>query len=207
MGENKINITSSLAEKGLDAAKNFLGKLIGPAVEEVGLLIADPIRAWRFNNQLRILNKAEKRIKKQGISLKKISVKNLVPLLEYSSLEEDDNLQQMWVNLFVNYVDADKSYSSSVFPYILSQLSSREAEQLNEFAENNFISFKALLVSETELYNLLRLGLVKQAEYLQKKAGALRIKTMHFTNDMFYLTALGREFLVCCSNEYGDNKS
>lgn len=149
-----------------------------------------------------MLNKAEERIKKRGISLKKISVKNLVPLLEYSSLEEDDNLQQMWVNLFVNYVDAGKSYTSSVFPYILSQLSSREAEQLNDFADTNFISFKGLLVSETELYNLLRLGLVKEAEYLQKKQSPMvRIKTQHFTNDMFYLTALGKEFLQCCASE------
>jgi Abortive infection alpha len=202
MGENKINITSTLAEKGFDAAKNFLSRLIGPAVDEVGLLIADPIRAWRFNNQLNMLNKAEERIKKRGISLRKISVKNLVPLLEYSSLEEDDNLQHMWVNLFVNYVDAGKSYTSSVFPYILSQLSSREAEQLNDFADANFISFKGLLVSETELYNLLRLGLVKEAEYLQKKQSAMvRIKTQHFTNDMFYLTALGKEFLLCCGSE------
>ena len=199
MADTKINLTSSLAEKGLDAAKNFLGKLIGPAVEEVGLLIADPIRAWRFNNQLSMLGKAEARIKQKGISVKKISVKNLVPLLELSSLEEDDNLQQMWVNLFVNYVDADKSYASSVFPYILSQLSSREAEQLNDFAEANHISFKGLLVSETELYNLLRLGLVKEAEYLQKKAGLVRIKTMHFVSDMFYLTALGKDFLACCA--------
>lgn len=200
MADTKINLTSSLAEKGLDAAKNFLGKLIGPAVEELGLLIADPIRAWRFNNQLTMLDKAEARIKEKGISLKKISVKNLVPLLELSSLEEDENLQQMWVNLFVNYVDADKSYASSVFPYILSQLSSREAEQLNDFADANHISFKRLLVSETELYNLLRLGLVKEAEYLQKKPAIyMRIKTMHFVSDMFYLTALGKEFLACCA--------
>lgn len=204
MPDTKINLTSSLAEKGLDAAKNFLGKLIGPAVEEVGLLIADPIRAWRFNNQLTMLSKAEARIVKKGISLKRVSVKNLVPLLELSSLEEDDNLQQMWVNLFVNYVDADKSYASSVFPYILSQLSSREAEQLNDFAEANYISFKGLLVSETELYNLLRLGLVKEAEFLQKKAGVVRMKTMHFTTDMFYLTSLGKEFLACCAE--GESK-
>jgi len=202
MAENKINITSSLAEKGFDAAKSFLSRLIGPAVDEVGLLIADPIRAWRFNNQLRMLNKAEERIKKQGISLKKISIKNLVPLLEYSSLEEDDNLQDMWINLFVNYVDAGKNYTSSVFPYILSQLSSREAEQLTEFSEANHISFKGLLVSETELYNLIRLGLVKQAEYLrQNKTTFIRIKTQHFTNDMFYLTALGKDFLTCCLSD------
>ncbi|MES2487382.1 MAG: Abi-alpha family protein [Bacteroidota bacterium] len=201
MAENKINITSSLAEKGFDAAKSFLSRLIGPAVDEVGLLIADPIRAWRFNNQLKMLNKAEERIKKQGISLKKISVKNLVPLLEYSSLEEDDNLQNMWVNLFVNYVDADKNYASSVFPYILSQLSSREAEQLSDFSDANFISYKKLLVSETELYNLMRLGLVKEAEYLQKKTmSVIRIKTQHFVSDMFYLTALGKEFLACCDS-------
>ena len=39
----KLDITSSAIEKGIDIAKSFLEKLIGPTVEETGLLIKDQI--------------------------------------------------------------------------------------------------------------------------------------------------------------------
>ena len=35
----KLDITSTVVEKGIDLAKDFLGKLIGPAMAETGLLI------------------------------------------------------------------------------------------------------------------------------------------------------------------------
>lgn len=34
MGDNKIDITSGMVEKGLDAAKAFLGKLVSPAAAD-----------------------------------------------------------------------------------------------------------------------------------------------------------------------------
>ena len=53
MSENKINITSTALEKGIDLAKEFLDKLISPAIQETGLLISDQISRFRFNNQLK----------------------------------------------------------------------------------------------------------------------------------------------------------
>jgi hypothetical protein len=39
----KINITSGIVEKGIDLAKDFLVKLITPAIEEVALLMKDKV--------------------------------------------------------------------------------------------------------------------------------------------------------------------
>jgi hypothetical protein len=45
---NKFDITSTAVEKGINLAKNFLDKLIIPAVEETGLLIKDKVTFWKF---------------------------------------------------------------------------------------------------------------------------------------------------------------
>jgi len=65
--------------------------------------------------------------KGHNISPKQISLKLLSPLLEYSSLEEDDELLAKWSFLLGNLVDSDqKNTDNHVFPYILSQISKDE---------------------------------------------------------------------------------
>ena len=123
---NEFNIKSSTVEKGLELAKDFLGKLITPAVEETGLLIKDQVTFWRFKNQVKILNKAEIYCEKHNIKPKKISFKLLTPLLENSSLEEDEVLQDKWAILLSNLVDSDQNIENHVFPYILGQISKKE---------------------------------------------------------------------------------
>jgi len=103
------NVTSGVIEKGLELAKGFVDKLIMPSVEETGLLLKDQVVRWRFNNQIKMLNKAQMYCKKNNISLKKISLKVLVPLLDYSSLEEDEILQDKWAILLSNLVDAEQN--------------------------------------------------------------------------------------------------
>lgn len=74
MSENQLNIKSSTIEKGLDLAKEFLGKLISPTVEEVGLLISDNIKYLRFKNQVNILLKAQKYVESKNL-IKKYQLK------------------------------------------------------------------------------------------------------------------------------------
>lgn len=62
--QNKIDITSTAIEKGIDLAKNFLDKLIMPAVEETGLLIKDKVTMWKFNNEVRMLLGLKKYVRK-----------------------------------------------------------------------------------------------------------------------------------------------
>jgi hypothetical protein len=123
---NKIDITSTAIEKGIDLAKDFLDKLIIPAVEETGLLLKDKVTLWKFKNQVRILNKAKDYCEKNNISSKIISLKLLCPLLDNAALEEEEELQNKWAILLSNLVDSDQNIENHVFPYILGQISINE---------------------------------------------------------------------------------
>lgn len=124
--DKKINITSTAVEKGIDIARNFVDKLIMPAIEETGLLLKDQVTLWKFKNQIEMLNKAKNYCEKHKVPLKTISLKLLCPLLDYSALEEDEFLQDKWAILLSNMVDSTQNIENHVFPYILSQISKDE---------------------------------------------------------------------------------
>lgn len=126
MTAQKIDITSTAIEKAIDLAKDFLDKLIIPPVEEVGLLLKEQVTFWKFKNQVKMLNKAKAYCEKHNVKPKIISLKLLCPLLDYSALEEDDELQEKWAILLSNMVDSEQNIQNHVFPYILSQISSNE---------------------------------------------------------------------------------
>lgn len=56
----EFNIKSSTIEKGLELVKDFINKLLGPAVEEFGLLLADRVKFVRYKQQINILLKAQR---------------------------------------------------------------------------------------------------------------------------------------------------
>ncbi|MDT0644967.1 hypothetical protein RM553_19195 [Zunongwangia sp. F363] len=137
----ELNIKSSTIEKGLELIKDFTSKLIGPTIEEVGLLLSDKIKFFRFKNQINILIKAQEYVKKKNIKIKEIPTKILVPLLENASLEENEEMQEKWSFMIGNLADSDKNLQNQIFPYLLSQISLNEFEKLSEFSkkEENFI--------------------------------------------------------------------
>lgn len=130
MSEIKVEISSKAIEKGLDIAKDFLDKLITPAVEEAGLLLKDQVSLWRLKNQIKVLSKAREYCLRQKIDPKTISLKLLTPLLDNASLEEEEILQDKWAYLLGNMVDSEQNIDNHVFPYLLSQLSVEEFELL-----------------------------------------------------------------------------
>ncbi|WP_299228915.1 Abi-alpha family protein [uncultured Psychroserpens sp.] len=157
---NKIDISSTAIEKGIDLAKNFLDKLIIPAVEETGLLLKDKVTLWKFKNQVKMLNKAKSYCEKYNVNPKTISLKLLCPLLDYSSLEEDEELQDKWAILLTNMVDSEQNIENHVFPYILSQISS------NEFAFLEDV-FDYKIVRQTKLKEELKLFLESKPAILE----------------------------------------
>lgn len=121
-----LNIKSTTLEKGIDLAKDFLDKLIGPAIEETGLLLKDKVTLWKFKNQVRTLTKAKAYCQKHNISPKAISLKIICPLLDNAALEENELLQDKWAVLLANMVDSTQNIENHVFPYLLSQISIKE---------------------------------------------------------------------------------
>jgi hypothetical protein len=140
MTESKeLNIKSSTIEKGLELAKEFLGKLISPTLEEVGLLISDHVKFLRFKNQIRMLLKAKDYVEQHNISVKEIPIKILVPLLEKASLENDDQLQDKWAKMLVNMVDSENNLQNQIFPYVLSQISIDEFNAVKELLQKEML--------------------------------------------------------------------
>ncbi len=130
-----LNIKSSTIEKGLELIKDFVEKLLGPTIDEVGLLMSDKIKYFRFKNQVKILSKAKESVKDKGIDIKEIPTKILVPLLENSSLEENEEMQNKWAFMIGNLADSKQNLQNQVFPYLLSHISLNEFEKLSEFVQ------------------------------------------------------------------------
>ncbi len=203
MGE--FNIKSTTIEKGLDLVKDFLEKAIGPTVEEFGQGLSDNLRMRRFKIQLNNLEKAKKIAADQNVSVKQINLKALFPYLEGAALEEDENLQDMWANMFVNYVDSDKNLTMTVFPDILKHLSSNEVKMIIFMSENKGGIMKNPWYPETrdfpdkysleEMGNLARLGLIREVGNFSLYDGD---KIEELQPEDYSLTELGYAFLNAC---------
>jgi hypothetical protein len=147
----EINLPKQILEKG----EQLLKTLFGPSLEELGGLFGDQIRLRRFNNQAKIMAKALETLRKNHIDPKKVSLKILAPLIEYSSLEEDESLQARWSNLICHIVGGDKEV---VFHQncitILNKLSADEAKLLDVLHEKFNERRQEKYIHAVESYNL-----------------------------------------------------
>lgn len=123
----------NLPKQILEKSEALLKTLFGASFEELGGLIGDQVRLRRFNNQINIFSKAQEKLKQKKIDPKKVSLKVLAPLIEYSSLEEEENLQEKWSNLIAHILGGDKEV---VFQQncitMLNRLSAEEAKLLDQ---------------------------------------------------------------------------
>ena len=130
----------------------LLGQVFGPA-GQAGEWLSDKIRFFRFKSALKTLNKAKEIVDNEGITLKEIPIKFLVPFLEKCSLEDEESeLINQWANLLVS---AGSEYKANhpAFVDILSQISSSEAKLLKRIWQirrsQGYDSLKTIL----ELYD------------------------------------------------------
>lgn len=151
----KILENLNIPKQLLDKSEALLKTLFGPSFEELGGLIADQVKLRRFNNQVKIFTKAQEKLKQNNINPQKVSLKVLAPLIEYSSLEEEENLQDKWSNLISHILGGDKEV---VFHQncitILNRISSEEAKLLDKLHD-------LLQKKKTERYQ-------KQLEYYNR---------------------------------------
>ena len=208
MGE--INIKSSTIEKGLDLAKEFIQSVMKPSLDEVGELFADKVKLWRVNNQIRNVEKVKAIIEKEGITTKAINMKVLFPYLDAVGLEEDETLQEMWANLFVNYIDTEKNLTLTVYPEILRQISAIEAKVLDSLFRVGTNNTDKPIDDDYDFPqevrdNLIRLNLiVDDNSYLSSGAiHKLNLDRKEINIQrilrVYHLTELGLGFILACS--------
>jgi hypothetical protein len=150
MDENE----KELLKVGLDAAiapvKDVINRLFGPFADQLGGLMADPIRVRRYQRSLKLFEKVARLSAARGIELKAVPLKTILPILEYASVEEDEDLHNRWANLLANSaIDSDRV--RPFFPDALRQLGPTEARLLDymrdvdlEFSRRSFGSVQKL---------------------------------------------------------------
>ena len=136
-------LTEKTIGKAIDKAAEFLDKIVGPALSDIGGILSDEIRFFRLKNQIRIVQKAEAYFVKKGIEPVKVPLKILAPLLEYGSLEEDEIIQDKWASLLIHAADPGTSNRfSTIFTELLKQLTSLEVIILEKIYNDYLGRFK-----------------------------------------------------------------
>ena len=130
-----------IEKKLVDKAFDYVDKIINPPFEQVGGLFVDQVRFWRYKNQINIILKAQEFHKLKGISPRKVPIKTLANLLNNASFEEDELLQQKWINLLINATDPANKYNSH---FTLTNL-------LNELTHDEVMVLDYILTSATRL--------------------------------------------------------
>lgn len=124
------------ASNAIDAIREFGGyisKFISGPIEQSCGILEDKLRYIRWERQVSLIEKSKELMKKKGFAAPDVQmpIKNAIPLFEYATLEEDDDLQALWANLLVNGTNSSSGVVlERSFIEILGQLSHLEAKIL-----------------------------------------------------------------------------
>jgi hypothetical protein len=210
------NPSNQAIKEAAEIAKEFISKLIYPATDEVGGILEDNVKYWRFKNKVNLVLKAKKFLEDKHIDPKKILPKNLIPILENGSLEEDPAIQDMWAKLLASYAKGNVEIQS--YPSILKELSSVEVKILErlyiERKKSNLKGrdlvthgFTKKDISKTfEISNnkydiitdnLFRLNLIQPVGSSGSLVGSFPVSIK--TKEIVYITDLGFDLVRMCS--------
>ena len=132
--------TTQIAEttgKAIDAAREaggFISKFVAGPLEQGMGIFEDRLRYMRWERQLRLMRRSEEVLRELGLPAptRAVPLKIAIPLLQSASMEDEDELQDRWVNLLVNAANAESGIDiQRSYIEILSQISSLEARILD----------------------------------------------------------------------------
>ncbi len=126
--------TSDKAIIAVSKFGSFIARFIsGPLEQGVGIF-EDRLKYMRWERQQRLMIRAEKFMQEIGLELptRAIPLKIAVPLFQGASLEDNDDLQDMWARLLVNAADEKGGIDMKrVYIDILERLTPLEAQILS----------------------------------------------------------------------------
>ena len=138
----QLNILGALKADGLgeaadlvksgaiDKIADLVHKLAGPLAEEVGLIMAEKVRAYRVKNMISVFKKTQKMLSDSELPESVVPPRIFLPILDASSLESDESLQDLWAGLLASASQKSDGLSPS-FIETLKQLTPHQARTLN----------------------------------------------------------------------------
>jgi hypothetical protein len=189
---------------------DLIQRLCGPAVDQYGLAWADHVTVWRIGRLARLCEKVQANCEKAGISPQKVKYSLFKSITEAASIEEDDDLQDLWANLLSNAADPSGNEILPAFTEILKQISKGEALFLNAMfifmtnTNTNDDSSPRAAINTVQYDNLRRLGLLS-VEYERRiptaamlDGHALSIALGETPEERFLLSDLGAALVRAC---------
>lgn len=162
----------------------FCAKLTGLTDDSIIGLINDKIQFFRYSRQLRVAEQYNE--KSTGQTYAPLPPKFLIPIIENASLEEDDNLQDLWINLLVNWTNKEKIESRKMtYVDILKNLSSCDMYILND------------------IYKEVQNNNSTQVTFFAKDRESISMKSyndIHVTTDYYNEGVLGYEYYESVDN-------
>lgn len=120
-----------LGKPAAEVVKDFVGRVFGPTTDAIGTAVADPFVQFNKRRALRseyVLLESAKLLAQCGHEPKAVPDTILLPLLNHSSLVDDEHLQRLWVQLLASAASGDgASKVRPAFPQILSEMTYEEA--------------------------------------------------------------------------------
>jgi hypothetical protein len=98
---------SDTATEAIKAGRDLLS-LISDPLRELAGIATDTLKVTRFKRQLRLTDQVKLLLREHGLNapLRVLPPNFVIPLVEFASLEEDDDLQDIWALMLVNAADA-----------------------------------------------------------------------------------------------------
>ena len=144
MDPESIALGVAASKEGMAAVVEFTRRLLGPGIDQLGLMVGDWARLWRVKNLLSIKEIFDRICREKGIgpadgSRLKLAVG--LPLLEKASYQDDSFLQERWAHLIASSLRSDDRVKSEfsldiTYVEILNQLSQLDCKVLEFIIEN-----------------------------------------------------------------------
>lgn len=221
------------ASKSLEVAEKlgaFVAKVLGEPIETAAGVLGDKLKFMRWERQNRLIDRVHEINHKRGLEGKEIPVppKLAIPIIENASLEEDDQLQDLWARLISSAQDKGSVGSvRSAFIDIIKQLEVIDVRVLNAifdgylnavgekllfaqspgnvvFSKNNIMNALKIDGQEYEdsIDNLMRVRCVRsEVKVMTSMNIGGESATIDKGYDSICLTSLGVNFVVSCVKE------
>ncbi|WP_039918727.1 Abi-alpha family protein [Cellvibrio mixtus] len=176
--------TSNALDKGAELSR-FIGKVIGPAIEDLGAIAKQYTEYWKIKNALSLNDKFERVLAKRGNpSLSSLPLRTGLPLLDAAVLEDEDSIQIMWANLLASAMSEECMFTvAKSYVEVLKQLDLVDAELIEAIyrmhlqatldkTKSTYINPKktrSVIQISFAVNNLERLGLIKLHAKSEKK--------------------------------------
>lgn len=99
--------TTGKAIEATEKLSGFVARVTNESIEAVTGMLSDKLRFMRWERQLRLANRAKEIIRERGLenNFRVVPPKIALPIIENASLEENDELQDLWANLLASALD------------------------------------------------------------------------------------------------------